>query len=150
MLLPWLVGWSWWSRWSGLSTVKTAAGIMEDGTSSEAEGSSTMSTGTYQELVAQVRSMSQQLKLVRTEVQLARSKKGLGPVCWSCRKEGHMCRDCPERRSSQNTVKLRSVKYTSAFACTLTLKGAVEGHPTLMLADTGSSVTCNLLQGWRL
>ena len=30
--------------------------------------------------------------------------------------------------------------FTSAVACTLTLQGAVEGHPTVMLVDTGSSV----------
>ena len=41
-----------------------------------------------------------------------------------------MYRDCPERRSSQNTDKLRSVKYTPAIASTLTLKGAAKGHPS--------------------
>ena len=35
--------------------VKTATGVTEDGTSSEAEGSSTVSTGIYQELSAQVK-----------------------------------------------------------------------------------------------
>ena len=35
--------------------------------------------------------------------------------------------------------RTRSVKYTSAVACTLTLKDAVEPYP--MLVDTGSSVT---------
>ena len=33
------------------------------------------------------------------------------------------------------------MKYTSAVACTLILQGRVEGRPTRMLVDTGSSVT---------
>ena len=63
--------------------VKTVAGVTEQSTLSEAEGSSAMSTGTYQELAAQLQSMSQQLNrlcLERIEVQ---------PVSEECVPPGH-------------------------------------------------------------
>ena len=46
-----------------------------------------------------------------------------------------------ERSVSPKEIgKDRSVKYTSAVACTLILQGMVGGRPTRMLVDTGSSV----------
>ena len=52
---------------------------------------------------------------------------------------------CPQRKersvSPKEIGKDRSVKYTSAVACTLILQGMVGSRPTRMLVDTGSSVT---------
>ena len=51
-------------------------------------------------------------------------------------------RNCPQRPSRRDRRDERSVKHvTSAVACTLTVKGKVEGLDTHMLVDTGSSVT---------
>ena len=95
----------------------------------------------YQDLVAQVKSLSHQLDTLRRGKQTGpRSFRG---PCWECGKPGHVRRNCPQRRRDQTTRDRgdRSVHFTSAVACTLTLQGAVEGHPTVMLVDTGSSVT---------
>ena len=51
-----------------------------------------------------------------------------------------MRRNCPQLRAGNGNGD-RSARHTSAVACTLTLKGAVEGYTTHMLVDTGSSVT---------
>lgn len=42
----------------------------------------------------------------------------------------------------------RTMGYTSAVACTLTVNGFVEGHPISMLFDTGSSVTLLHKEVW--
>ena len=126
------------SAQSSFQTAKVAAGVTETRDGSE-EGAQPGSG--YQDLVAQVQSLSHQLDTLRRGKQTGpRSFRG---PCWECGKPGHVRRNCPQRRRDQTTRDRgdRSVHFTSAVACTLTLQGAVEGHPTVMLVDTGSSVT---------
>ena len=126
------------SAQSSFQTAKVAAGVTETRDGSE-EGAQPGSG--YQDLVAQVKSLSHQLDTLRRGKQTGpRSFRG---PCWECGKPGHVRRNCPQRRRDQTTRDRgdRSVHFTSAVACTLTLQGAVEGHPTVMLVDTGSSVT---------
>eukprot|EP00731_Ephydatia_muelleri_P033704 Em0036g8a len=126
------------SAQSSFQTAKVAAGVTETRDGSE-EGAQPGSG--YQDLVAQVKSLSHQLDTLRRGKQIGpRSFRG---PCWECGKPGHVRRNCPQRRRDQTTRDRgdRSVHFTSAVACTLTLQGAVEGHPTVMLVDTGSSVT---------
>eukprot|EP00731_Ephydatia_muelleri_P017571 Em0010g669a len=138
LLLSWPVCWSLLNRRSSFQTAKVAAGVTETRDGSE-EGAQPGSG--YQDLVAQVKSLSHQLDTLRRGKQTGpRSFRG---PCWECGKPGHVRRNCPQRRRDQTTRDRgdRSVHFTSAVACTLTLQGAVEGHPTVMLVDTGSSVT---------
>ena len=126
------------SAQSSFQTAKLAAGVTETRDGSE-EGAQPGSG--YQDLVAQVKSLSHQLDTLRRGKQTGpRSFRG---PCWECGKPGHVRRNCPQRGGDQTTRDRgdKSVLFTSAVACTLTLKGAVEGHPTVMLVDTGSSVT---------
>ncbi|KAL5500047.1 hypothetical protein EMCRGX_G011541 [Ephydatia muelleri] len=101
---------------------------------------------TVEELALQVQQLSQEIrKLSSREVGEKRSAPKRVPVCWNCKQKGHIRRNCPQRKersvSPKEIGKDRSVKYTSAVACTLILQGMVGGRPTRMLVDTGSSVT---------
>ena len=101
---------------------------------------------TVEELALQVQQLSQEIrKLSSREVGEKRSAPKRVPVCWNCKQKGHIRRNCPQRKersvSPKEIGKGRSVKYTSAVACTLILQGMVGGRPTRMLVDTGSSVT---------
>ena len=101
---------------------------------------------TVEELALQVQQLSREItKLSSREVGEKRSTPKRIPVCWNCKQKGHIRRNCPQRKersvSPKEIGKDRSVKYTSAVACTLILQGMVGGRPTRMLVDTGSSVT---------
>ena len=96
---------------------------------------------TVEELALQAQQLSQQLSKLQAgrEVGENKSSPRRAIVCWNCKKTGHVRCNCPQR--SRDGRKDRSVKYTSAVACTLTLQGMVERQPTCMLVDMGSSVT---------
>ena len=105
-----------------------------------------LQANTVEELALRVQQLSQDIsKLSSREVGEKRSTPRRVPVCWNCKQKGHIRRNCPQRKersgSPKEIGKDRSVKYTSAVACTLILQGRVEGRPTRMLVDTGSSVT---------
>ena len=105
-----------------------------------------LQANTVEELALRVQQLSQDIsKLASREVGEKRSTPRRVPVCWNCKQKGHIRRNCPQRKersgSPKEIGKDRSVKYTSAVACTLILQGRVEGRPTRMLVDTGSSVT---------
>ena len=138
------------SALKSFQNVKTAAGVTENPDCSERPGAGTRtSSENYQELVAQVKSLSQQLDTLRLRKTRVRSPRG---PCWECGKPGHVRRNCPQRRRGQDTQDKgdRSVQFTSAVANALTLRGTVEGHPTLMLVDTGSSVTLLHENIWKI
>ena len=138
------------SALKSFQTVKTAAGVTTTLDCSEGAGAGPHTdSGSYQELVAQVKSLSQQLDTFRKGKTGPRSFRG---SCWECGRPGYVRRNCPQRRRDQNTKDRgdRSVQFTSAVACTLTLRGAVEGHPTVMLVDTGSSVTILHESIWKM
>ena len=138
------------SALKSFQTAKTAAGVTTTLDCSEGAGAGPHAdSGSYQELVAQVKSLSQQLDTFRKGKTGPRSFRG---SCWECGRPGHVRRNCPQRRRDQNTKDRgdRSVQFTSAVACTLTLRGAVEGHPTVMLVDTGSSVTILHESIWKM
>ena len=121
------------SALNSFQTEKTAAGVTKTLDCCEGDGAGPHTdSGNYQELVEQVKSLSQQLDTFRKGKTGPRSFRG---SCWECGKPGHVRRNCPQRRRDQNTKDRgdRSVQFTSA--CTLTLRGAVEGHPT---ADTST------------
>ena len=63
-----------------------------------------------------------------------------------------MRRNCPQHQAgnADNGNVDRSVRHTLAVACTLTLKGAVEGYTTHMLVDTGSPVTLLHENVWKV
>ena len=105
-----------------------------------------LQANTVEELALRVQQLAQDIsKLSSREVGEKRSTPRRVPVCWNCKQKGHIRRNCPQRKersgSPKEIGKDRSVKYTSAVACTLILQGRVEGRPTRMLVDTGSSVT---------
>ncbi|KAL5473534.1 hypothetical protein EMCRGX_G028025 [Ephydatia muelleri] len=103
--------------------VKTAASVTVSVAPAEAAGTALLPSArnnSYQDLVAQVASLSEQLSKLRLD------KGG----------------KCPARAKKRPLYSdERSAKHTSAIASTLTLKGFVVGHPVPMLVDTGSSVT---------
>ena len=99
---------------------------------------------TVEELALQAQQLSQQLSKLQAGREVGENKSSPRRAidCWNCKKTGHVRRNCPQRQErSRDGRKDRSVKYTSAVACTLTLQGMVERRPTRMLVDTGSSVT---------
>ena len=99
---------------------------------------------TVEELALQIQQLSQQFSKLQTGREAGENKSSprRAIVCWNCKKTGHVRHNCPQRQElSSDGRKDRSVKHTSAVACTLTLQGMVERRPTRMLVDTGSSVT---------
>ena len=86
---------------------------------------------TVEELALQVQ--QEISKLSSREVGEKRSAPKRVPVCWNCKQKGHIRRNCPQRKersvSPKKIGKDRSVKYTSAVACTLILQGMVGGRP---------------------
>ena len=72
----------------------------------------------YQELVAQVRSLSQQLGKLRADSgETGANKRG---ACWKCGRPGHFRRNCPQRRPTKSkTTPERSTEFASAVACYL-------------------------------
>ena len=121
-----------------LQTAKQVGTPSEDTTRGINAASASGNSGSYQELAAQVTSLTQRLdSLLKQEHQTKYSRR---VNCWHCKKPGHVRRNCPQLRAGNGNGD-RSARHTSAVACTLTLKGAVEGYTTHMLVDTGSSVT---------
>eukprot|EP00731_Ephydatia_muelleri_P033906 Em0041g19a len=125
------------SAQSSFQTAKVAAGVTETRDGSE-EGAQPGSG--YQDLVAQVKSLSHQLDTLRRGKQTgARSEVRAGNAENRATYVGIVRNGAVIK--PRETGETGSVHFTSAVACTLTLQGAVEGHPTVMLVDTGSSVT---------
>eukprot|EP00731_Ephydatia_muelleri_P023225 Em0015g808a len=123
-----------------LQTAKQVGTPSED-TTRGINAATASGNSSYQELAAQVTSLTQRLdSLLKPE---HRTKYSRRVNCWHCRKPGHVRQNCPQLRAgnADNVKRDRSARHTSAVACTLTLKGAVEGYTTHMLVDTGSSVT---------
>ena len=127
-----------------LQTTKLTTGVSDHTSDRHTAGAS---GDHYQELVAQVRSLSQQLgRLHADSGETGENKRG---ACWKCGRPGHF-RNCPQRRPTKGkTTPERSAEFTSAVACTLTLQGEVEGRITPMLVDTGSSVTLLHERVWK-
>ena len=126
------------SAQSSFQTAKVAAGVTET-----RDGSEEGAQPGYQDLVAQVKSLSHQLDTLRRGKQTGpRSFRG---PCWECGKPSHVRRNCPQLRRDQTTRDRgdRSVHFTSAVACTMTLQGAVEGHPTVMLVVRRHRFICH-------
>ena len=128
-----------------LQTTKLTAGVSDHRSDRHTAGAS---GDNYQELVAQVRSLSQQLRKLRADSgETGANKRG---ACWNCGRPGHFRRNCPQRRPTKGkTTPERSAEFTSAVTCTLTLQGEVEGRITPMLVDTGSSVTLLHERVWK-
>ena len=118
-----------------LQTAKLVGTPSEDTTRGINAATASGNSESYQELAAQVTSLTQRLDSL-----LKQTKNSRRVNCWHCKKPGHVRRNCPQLRAGNGNGD-RSARHTSAVACTLTLKGAVEGYTTHMLVDTGSSVT---------
>ena len=101
----------------------------------------------YQELVAQVKSLSQQLVKLRADREESRTNRR--GASWRCGKPRHFRRNCPQRCAAKGKTTERSAEFTSAVACTLTVQGVVEGRITPMLVDTGSSITLLHEKVWK-
>ena len=65
-------------------------------------------------------------------------KQASGPICWECGKQGHIKRDCPQRRTA---FKAHFPSESAAVSAALFIYGYLEGRPTKILVDTGSAVT---------
>ena len=130
------------SAQSSFQTAKVAAGVTETRDGSEAEEGAQPGSG-YQDLVAQVKSLSHQLDTLRRGKRTGpRSFRG---PCWECGKPGHAYVGIVRNGA---VTKPRETGETGQYILRLQLlvhwarlQGAVEGHPTVMLVDTGSSVT---------
>ena len=72
-------------------------------------------------------------------------KQASGPICWECGKQGHIKRDCPQRRTA---FKAHFPSESAAVSAALFIYGYLEGRPTKILVDTGSAVTIIRLDIW--
>ena len=80
------------------------------------------SDGQAHKLSQQVERLTEQLTKLRAERKRNWPKRKL--TCWHCGETGHLRRNCPSRREGvqRKPPNNKSVKHTSAVACTLTIQ----------------------------
>eukprot|EP00731_Ephydatia_muelleri_P012807 Em0007g117a len=92
-----------------------------------------------------------QLSMLKGKEGTMSSKKS--PVCWRFGKEGHLKRDCQQRKVADRPTGqgrgLKSFAVTGKGTPAVTVEGKVDGYPVQMLVDTGSMVTLLREDFWR-
>ena len=105
----------------------------------------------------QLFSLSQQVQhlteaVAQLQLSMLKDKEGTmsskrPPVCWRCGKEGHLKRDCQQRKVADRPTGRRWGRGLKSFAVSIkgtpavTVEGKVDGYPIRMLVDMGSMVT---------